>query len=101
MDKSKPSYELATGTHLITKRGGSLTFIAVVGAAADVTVSCYDTDVAANVASTNKIAAIKLDVDVVGMHGNITFPFPVSFQDGLVVVVEGAGGLAYVGHIKG
>jgi hypothetical protein len=101
MDKARPSYELAAGTHLVTTKPGALTFVSIVGAAADVTVSCYDVNAAADIATTNKIAAFKIDVSAAGMQGGMSFGIPLSFAEGLVVVVAGAGGLAYVGYTKG
>ena len=100
MDKARSSYELAAGTHLVTTKPGALTFVSIV-AAADVTVDCYDVNATANIAATNKITAFKVDVSADGMQGGMPFGVPLSFAEGLVVVVTGAGGLAYVGYTKG
>ena len=101
MDKARSSYELVAGTHLITTKPGALTFVSIVGAAADVTVDCYDVNATATIAATNKITAFKLDVTAAGMQGGMSLSIPLSFVEGLVVVVTGAGGLAYIGYTKG
>lgn len=101
MEKARSSYELAAGTHVITTKPGALTFVSIVGAAADVTVDCYDVNASADIATTNKITSFKVDVSADGMQGGMSFGIPLSFAEGLVIVVTGAGGLAYAGYTKG
>jgi hypothetical protein len=98
---SRPSYELAAGTHLITTSGGQLTFCSIIAAAADATVSCYDVQAAASISSANKIVAFKVDVSLNGFQGGGNITHPLKYTDGLCVVVAGTGALAYIGYIKG
>lgn len=100
---ARPSYELAAGTNLITTNPGALTFVLLmtpIGAPVDSTITCYDQDVAASIATTNKMCQFGLDTSVSGftVGGNITHP--IRFSRGLVVVTTGAGAVAYVSYTK-
>jgi len=100
MGRARPSYELAVGTHLITKNCGSLTLASIIAAAADSTISCYDVDDTGDIANSNKIIAFKIDVDVNGFQGGGNIASPIVFATGLVVVVAGAAAVGYVGYTK-
>jgi len=101
MISSRPSYELAVGTHQITEIGGLLTFCSLVAAAADATVSVYDVAASANIASANKIVAFKVAVDQNGFQGGGNITHAIKFINGLCVVVAGTGAVAYLGYKKG
>jgi hypothetical protein len=98
---SRPSYELAAGTHQITTVGGKLTFCSLIAAAADATVSVYDVDTSDSIAATNKIVAFKIDVSLNGFQGGGNITHPLSYTRGLKVVVAGVGAVAYLGYTKG
>lgn len=97
---AKSSFELAAATHTITLKPGKLTFVSIVAAAADATVSCYDVAAAGDIATTNKMVAFSVDVDVQGFQGGGNISDPIDFSKGLVVVVAGAGAVAYIGYKK-
>lgn len=95
---AKSSYELAAGTHTITQKPGKLTLVSIVAAAADATVSCYDVAATGDIATTNKMVAFSVDVSLVGFQGGGNINDPMDFVKGLVVVVAGAGAVAYIGY---
>jgi len=97
---SRPSFELAAGTHLITTTSGVVTYCGLIAAAADCSVSLYDVQAAADIAVTNKIVAFKLDIDVDGIQGGSELPL-LKFSRGLCAVVAGVGAVAYLGYKKG
>jgi hypothetical protein len=99
--ESRPSNELAAGTHLLTTVGGKLTFCSVIAAAADATVSVYDVSAAADIATTNKFVAFRVDVSLNGFQGGGNITHPIKYTRGLCVVVEGVGAVAYIGYTKG
>ena len=98
---SRPSYELAAGTHLLTTVGGKLTFCSLIAAAADATVSVYDVDDSGDIATTNKIVAFKVEVSLNGFQGGGNINHPLTYTRGLCVVVGGVGAVAYLGYTKG
>jgi len=98
---SRPSYELAVGTHQLTTIGGKLTFCSLVAAAADATVSVYDLDTSGTIAATNKIVAFKIDVLLNGFQGGGNITHPLTYTRGLRVIVAGVGAVAYIGYVKG
>jgi len=100
MSRARPSCELAVGTHLITTNPGSLTLASIIAAAADSTISCYDVDATGDIATSNKIIAFKVDVDVNGFQGGGNLSEPLVFSKGLVVVVAGTAAVGYVGYKK-
>ena len=98
---SRPSYELAVGTHQITTSGGLITFCFIIAAAADATVSLYDVQATGDIATANKIAAFKVNVGLNGFQGGGNITHPIKYRDGLCAVVAGAGAVAYLGYKKG
>ncbi len=101
MATSRPSYQLAAGTSVVTKNGGAVTFVSIVAAGADATVDLHDCEVAGDVATTNKMAAFKVDVSLNGYQGGGNITHPLRFTTGLTVVVTGIGAIAFVGFTKG
>lgn len=97
---TKPSYELAVGTHLITTKPGRLSLACIIGAAADATISCYDVDDTGDIAAGNKLIAFKVDVSLNGFQGGGNINSPLSFATGLVVVVAGTAAVGYVGYSR-
>ena len=98
---SRPSYELAAGTHQLTTVGGKLTFCSLIAAAADATVSVYDVAATGDIATTNKIVAFMIDVSLNGFQGGGNINHPLTYTKGLCVVVGGVGAVAYLGYTKG
>ena len=98
---SRPSYELAAGTHQLTTVGGKLTFCSLIAAAADATVSVYDLDTSGTIAATNTIVAFKIEVSKNGFQGGGNITHPLTYTRGLRVVVGGVGAVAYLGYTKG
>ena len=97
---SRSSGELSAGSNVVTTNPCVVTFVSIVGAAADVTVALHDCDTAATVTTANKLVAFKIDVSLNGFQGGGNITHPLRFSEGLVAVVAGAGGLAYVGFKK-
>ena len=97
---TKPSYELAVGTHLITTKSGALTLACLVAAADDATISCYDVNATGDIANSNKIIAFKVDVSLNGFQGGGNINNPIDFATGLVVVVGGTAAVGYVGYSR-
>lgn len=95
---AKSSYELAVGTHSVILKPGRLTFCSVIAGTADAIVSCYDVAASGDIATTNKIAAFKVDLSLNGFQGGGNVNDPLDFAKGLVVVVAGTGAVAYVGY---
>ena len=98
---ARPSGRLAaSSTTVITTNPGKLTFISIIAAAADATVTCYNGIVAGDAVAANEIVAFKVDVSLNGFQGGGNIDDPLSFSNGLVIKVEGAGSVAYAGFKK-
>ena len=87
---SKPSYELAVGTHLISTKPGRVSLAVLLAAAADATLVLYNTDVASDIATTNKMITFGIDVSLNGFQGGGNINDPLEYSSGLVAVVAGA-----------
>lgn len=101
MGISRPSYQLAAGTHVISTNAGALTFVsAIADGTNDVTVDCHDASAAGDIATTNQIVTFKIDTSLNGFQGGGNITHPIKFINGLVVKVTGTNGVAYVAHTK-
>ena len=97
---AKPSGQLTAGSHVITDNPGKLTFVSIIGAAADATVTCYNGIVTGDAVAANAIIAFSVDVSLNGFQGGGNINDPLDFSNGLVVKVAGAGAVAYIGYKK-
>ena len=98
---SKSSGQLTVATNIVTTNGGVLTFISIIAAAADATVTCYNGIVSGDAVAANEIAAFKVDVTLNGFQGGGNITHPIRYSRGLIVKVAGTGAVAYVGYKKG
>ena len=98
---SKPSYQQAVGTTLLTGNSGKLTFCSVIAGTADATVTLYDVNATADIATTNALVSFKVDLDLNGFQGGGNIAHPLRYSRGLCVVVAGTGATAYLGYTKG
>ena len=98
---AKPSGQLTVATTVVTTKPGVLTFLSIIAAAADATVTCYNGTVTGDAIAGNAIVAFKVDVSLNGFQGGGNIDDPLEFSNGLVVKVEGTGAVAYAGYKKG
>ena len=100
MSVSRPTYQLAAGTHLITDRAGFLTMcVGISDGTNDVTIDCHDCAATGDIATTNQLVTFKIDGSLVGFTGGGAVP-SLRFGTGLVVKVTGTNGVAYVGYSR-
>ena len=90
---AKTSYEITTSTQITKKPGHLCAVTGVTNGSSNAVVTVYDTDAAASIATTNKLA----EFTVVGANhfGGRTFVEPLRFMDGLYVALSGTGASAF------